>query len=159
MEEEVYKSLYERLFAEMVTFNIEQLQYRYVRLSDIDITKKDNQKEFFMLFDSFLALFRSLFLERGYKQYSIQNYYREKGRDEIAQKIDDYLDTKMLSWKDKSIREVLKFIADKFICHVDPINREDLALADFYMNQLMNPYADNNLQTIMESITQILNND
>ena len=99
-----------------------------------------------MLFDSFLALFRALFLEKGTKQYSVQNYYRTKGEDDKAQKIDDFLDRKIFSWSDKSIREILKFIADKFICHVDPISNEDLGLANFYMSHLGNPYVNNNLK-------------
>ena len=92
MEEKVYKSLYERPFAEQVAFNMEQLKYRYARLSGIDTTKKENQSEYLMLFDSFLSLFRALFLERGTKPFSVQNFFREKGEDDIAQKIDDYLD-------------------------------------------------------------------
>ena len=152
MEEEVFRSLYERPFAEQVTFNLEQLHYRYTRLSEIDTTKKENQKEYLLLFDSFLALFRALFLEKGTRQYSIQKYYCEKGQDDIAKKINDYLDSKMFSWTDKTIREVLKFIADKFVCHVDPITNDDLGLANFYMSHLCNPYVDNNLKDIMETI-------
>ena len=157
MEEEVYKSLYERPFAQQIVFNIEQLDYRFARLSAIDLTKREKQKEYLMLFDSFLALFRALFLEKGNKQYSIQNYYRVKGQAEIAKEIDDYLDGKMFSWTDKSIREVLKFLADKFVCHIDPISRDDLGFANFYMSHLGNPYVDNNLQTIMRHISQIMN--
>jgi hypothetical protein len=109
-----------------------------------------------MLFDSFLALFRALFLEKGAKQYTVQNYYRAKGDDEIANKIDDFLDTKIFSWCDKSIREVLKFIADKFVCHIDPIDRDDLAYANFCMSHLGNPYVDNNLKDIMHTISKIM---
>ena len=159
MEEEVYKSLYERPFAQQIAFNIEHLEYRFARLSAIDLSKHENQKEYLMLFDSFLALFRALFLENGNKQYSIQNYYRVKGQAEIAKEIDDYLDGKMFSWTDKSIREVLKILADKFVCHIDPITKEDLALANFYMSHLGNPYVDNNLQDIMEKIYQIMEQD
>ena len=157
MEEDVYKSLYERPFAEQIAFNMEQLNYRFARLSTIDLTKHENQKEYLMLFDSFLALFRALFLEKGNKQYSIQNYYRAKGQDEIAKEIDAYLDGKMFSWMDKSIREVLKFIADKFVCHIDQISRDDLGMANFYMSHLNNPYVDNNLQDIMKHIFLIIN--
>ena len=101
MGEETFKSLYQGLFAEQIVFNIEQLNYRYNRLSEIDVTNKNNQKEYLMLFDSFIALFRALFLEKGKKQYSVQNYYREKGDDEIARKIDAFLDEKMFSWKNE----------------------------------------------------------
>ena len=65
MEEDVFKSLYERPFAEQIAFNLEQLEYRFARLSEIDTTKKENQKEYLMLFDSFLALFRALLLEKN----------------------------------------------------------------------------------------------
>ena len=155
MEEKTFMSLYQRPFAEQVAFNLEQLNYRYARLSEIDTTRKENQKEYLMLFDSFLALFRALFLEKGAKQYSVQNYYQAKGEGDKAQEIDDFLDNKIFSWSDKSIREVLKFLADKFICHVDPISNDDLGLANSYMSHLGNPYVDNNLQQIMESISRI----
>ena len=157
MEEKVNFSLYERPFAEQLAFNIEQMNYRFARLSEIDTTKKENQKEYLMLFDSFLALFRALLLEKGTKQYTIQNYYREKGQPDIAIEIDAYLDSKVFSWSDKTIREVLKFLADKFVCHIDPISREDLGLANFYMSHLGNLYVKNNLLQIMGSISQIIN--
>lgn len=156
MEERTFISLYQRPLAEQIAFNIEQLNYRYRRLSQIDTTNKENQNEYLMLFDSFLALFRALFLEKGAKQYTVQYYYRAKGDDEIANKIDDFLDTKIFSWSDKSIREVLKFIADKFVCHIDPIDRDDLAYANFYMSHLGNPYFDNNLNDIMHTIFEII---
>ena len=156
MEEKIFLSLYQRPFAEQIVFNIEQLNYRYKRLSQIDTTNKENQNEYLMLFDSFLALFRALFLEKGTKQYTIQNYYREIGEDNIANEIDSFLDRKIFSWSDKSIREVLKFIADKFVCHIDPIDRDDLAYANFCMSNLGNPYFDNNLNDIMLTISKIM---
>ena len=156
MEEKTFMSLYQRPFAEQIAFNIAQLNYRYARLSEIDTTKKENQEEYLMLFDSFLALFRALFLEKGANQYSVQNYYRAKGEDDKAQEIDDFLDGKIFSWSDKSIREILKFIADKFICHVDSISNDDLGLANSYMSHLGNPYVDNNLVCIMCTISEII---
>lgn len=159
MEEKTFMPFYQKPFAEQIVFNIEQLNYRYARLSEIDTTKKENQKEYLMRFDSFLALFRALFLEKGAKQYSIQNYYREKGKDNIAKEIDDFLNSKMFSWSDKSIREVLKFIADKFVCHIDPIEWNDLANANSCMGHLCNPYVNNNLKDIMNTISQIINNN
>lgn len=156
MEEKTFMSLYQRPFIEQIAFNLKQLNYRYARLSEIDTTKKENQKEYLMLFDSFLALFRALFLEKGTKQYSVQNYYRAKGKDHKAQEIDDFLDSKIFLWSDKPIREVLKFIADKFVCHVDPISNEDLGLANFYISHLGNPYVNNNLKCIMDTMPELM---
>jgi len=158
MIEDKYISLYVKPFLQQVVFNMEQLNYRFARLSEFDTTKKENHNEYLMVFDSFIVLFRAMFLEKGTRQYSIQNFYRESGQEEVANEIDNYLDSKMFSWKDVSIRDVLKFIADKFVCHVDPIERDDLALADFYMSNLANPYANPNLRTIMEHIFRIINN-
>ena len=157
MEEEVFKSLYERPFAEQIAFNLEQLEYRFTRLSEIDTTRKENQKEYLMLFDSFLALFRALLLDNDRKTYSLQNFYRAKGQDKIAQEIDDFLDSKMFTWTDLSIRTVFKFLADKCVCHIDSISREDLALANSFMSHLGNPYEENNLREIMKTIAQIMN--
>lgn len=156
MEEKTFISLYQRPFAEQIAFNIEQLNYRYKRLSQIDTTNKENQNEYLMLFDSFLALFRALFLEKETKQYTIQNYYREIGEENIANEIDSFLDRKIFSWSDKSIRKVLKFIADKFVCHIDPITSTDLGNANFYMSHLGNPYVDNNLKDIMHTLFEII---
>ena len=156
MEEEVFKSLYVKPFAEQIAFNLEQLEYRFARLSEIDTTKKENQKEYLMLFDSFLALFRALFLEKNEKSYSMQNFYRTKGQDKIAQKIDNYLDSQMFSWSEMSIRTVLKFLADKFVCHIDPITRIDLGNANAFMNHLGNPYGKNNLHDIMDNINNMI---
>lgn len=156
MKEETFMSLFQKPFAEQLVFNLEQINYRFARLSEIDTTKKENQKEYLMLFDSFLALFRALFLEKGAKQYSVQNYYRAKGEDDKAQKIDDFLDSKIFSWSDKPIREVLKFIADKFVCHIDPIDWDDLAYANSCMSHLSNPYVANNLKGIMDTIFEII---
>lgn len=154
---EMIKNSHQKPFEEQIIFNLEQLNYRFSRLSEIDTTKESNKKEYLMIFDSFIALFRALFLEKGQEQYSVQNYYRVKGKDEIVKNIDDYLNSKIFSWCDKSIRDVLKFIADKFVCHIDPISRKDLATANFYMSHLSNPYTNNNLREIIENISQIMN--
>lgn len=40
MEEKTFISLYQRPFAEQIVFNLEQLNYRYKRLSQIDTTNR-----------------------------------------------------------------------------------------------------------------------
>ena len=67
------------------------------------------------------------------------------------------MDSKLFSWTDKSIRVTLKFIADKFVCHIDPIDTEDLGFANFYMSHLGNPYVENNLESIMHQLFSIIN--
>lgn len=109
-----------------------------------------------MTFDSFLVLFRALFLENGDVQYTIQHYLWAKGDEETADKINAFLDQQVFEWSDLSIRRMLKFIADKFVCHADPISTEDLGYANAYMSHLMNPYFNNNLHAILEGLNKIL---
>lgn len=144
------------LLAEQVAINIDHLNYRYSRLSAIDVTDSSNKEEFFMAFDAFLVLFRALFLENGDTQYTIQHYYRAKADDDTADKINAFLDQPVFEWSELSIRKMLKFIADKFVCHADPISTEDLGFANAYTAHLMNPYVKNNLQTILEGLNKIL---
>lgn len=158
MDRECYISnrLMMKPFAQQVIFNIEQLNYRYDRLQSIDVYLPQNQKEYLMVFDSFLVLFRAIFLENGNKQFSIQNYYKEKGLSEKAQSIDNFLNTPVFEWSDISIRNMLKFIADKLICHVDAISYAELAMANFYMSHLSNPYCKNNLHSIMQELNDLM---
>ena len=158
VEEQNFDAFFQHpLFCTQVTFNIDQLNYRYKRLQAINTHAPSLKQEYLMAFDAFLVVFRALFLERGQRQYTIQNFYRAKGDNEKADKIDAYLDLPAFTWKNVSIRDMLKFIADKFICHVDPISTEDLGTANFYMTHLANPYDKNNLETIMTDLNRIIN--
>ncbi len=148
---------YEKPFAEMLSFNIDQLNYRYAILQSIEANDLQRKQEYLMVFDSFLVLFRALFLENGNKQYSVQNYFIEKGQPEKAQAINDFLDTIVFEWRcDLTIRKMLKFIADKFICHTDPISKDDLAQSNFYMSHLSNPFTKINMQFIMDNLNALI---
>lgn len=159
MEEEkidIDSKLYNTPFAEQVAFNLEQLEYRYNRLVEIDTFNKGNQCLYLMTFDSFIVLFRAMFLEKGDKQYTLQNYFRLNGQNNVADKIDTYLNSCFYDGDTVSIKTVLKFIADKFVCHVDPISRMDLGLANAYMAALGNPYVKNNIRNIMKQLFDII---
>lgn len=146
-------------FIEQFEFNLQMLNYRVNRVLEIDTTIKENQNEYLMTFDSAMALFRAMFLESKNLNgnYTFQNFCRLIGKPNIAQQIDVYLETKLVDWREKSIREVLKFLADKFVCHVDDITLEDLGMANFYMSFLKNPYEKNNLATIYSNLASIIN--
>lgn len=81
---------------------------------------------------------------------------RKKGLSEKAQSIDNFLNTPVFEWSDISIRNMLKFIADKLICHVDAISYAELAMANFYMSHLSNPYCKNNLHSIMQELNDLM---
>lgn len=156
IDQESLKIVFDTPFSTQFIFNIEQLNYRLERLSQINPTDAGNNKEYLMVFDATMVLFRSMFLEKGEKNYTFQNYYRLLGQPDVADAIDDYLDSRFESWSEMSIRTVLKRIADKFICHIDSITLEDLGLINAAMAKLCNPAFDNNFQNIVQKLNEII---
>lgn len=146
-------------FGEQFRFNMQMYQYRLERVLSIDTTIKENQMEYLMTFDAFLALFRGLFLERLENCYTVQSYFKAIGRDDISERIDSFLSEPFNEYSDVSIRKVLKFLADKFVCHLDPITFEELGLANAYMATLKNPYEKVNLQYIATELNKIMNDE
>lgn len=136
-------------------FNVEQLNYRINKAWHIDTTRKENHSEYLMVFDSALCLFRAMFLEKENKNYTYQNYFRSMGRQDIADKIDNYLDNNAYS-NGVSIRNALKFLSDKFVCHVDNVSEINIATANYYMATLHNPYAKFNMKEIMNELYAIM---
>ena len=153
---ESLNKVFDTPFSSQFIFNTEQLNYRLERLSQINPYDACNNKEYLMVFDAAMVLFRSMFLEKGDKNYTFQNYYRLIGQPEVANAIDKYLDSRFESWSEVSIRTVLKRIADKFICHVDSITLEDLGLINAAMAKLCNPSFDNNFQNIVQRLNEIV---
>ena len=154
--DKVDRKLFESPFGGQFAFNMQMYAYRLKRVLAIDTTLKDNQMEYLMTFDAFIVLFRGLFLESFKNCYTVQNYYTALGRGDIAGKIDDFLDTPYNEYSSETIRNVLKFLADKFVCHLDPITSEDLALANTYMAELKNPFVRVNLQYICNELEKIM---
>lgn len=155
MEHEIIQNFEDSLFIEQFFFNNQQLEYRINRAWNIDRTKKENQSECLMAFDSALCLFRAMFLERSPKNYTYQNYFIKIGKQNIAEKIDEYLNSPF-DCTGTSIRNVLKFIADKFVCHVDSITNVNQGMANAWMSSLGNPYFENNLINIVAKLNSII---
>ena len=55
-----------------------------------------------------------------------------------------------------TIRYVLKFICDKFVCHQDSISFDEYGLCNAWMAKLKNPYFDKNLNYITYRLNNIL---
>ena len=157
--EKVDKKLFNTLLGEQFAFNMQMYEYRLKRVLSIDTTKKENQMEYLMAFDALIALFRSLFLESFKGCYTAQNYFTALGREDIACRIDAFLNGPFNEYSDLTIRKVLKFLADKFVCHLDPITPGDLGLANSWMAALKNPYVKVNLQYICSELDKIMNDD
>ena len=155
--EKVDSKLFETPFGEQFAFNMQMHEYRLSRVLSIDTTIKENQMEYLMAFDAFIALFRGLFLE-GFKNcYTVQNYFTALGRKDVADKIDAFLDGPFNEYSSETIRRALKFLADKFVCHLDPITSEDLGWANAYMAALKNPFVKVNMEYIASGLDRIMN--
>ena len=148
--------VFETPFIRQFSFYIDMLNYRANRIWEIDTFQKENQQEYLMAFDATLAIFRALFLESRRDNYTFQNFFRKTGHDDIADKIDEYLDSEFMECMNASIRTVLKFIADKFVCHVDKVDNTDVGLCNAWMSNLRNPYFPNNFKHIMEKLNTII---
>lgn len=150
-------TLFSRPYLKQFSFNIDMLNYRLGRLSNIDTLDSMNKMEYQMVFDSVMSLLRALLLESPElkKNFTIQNYLREINMPDKATKIDEYLN-QPFDWGETSIRNALKFIIDKFICHVDDVSVEDIALCDALISHLENPYSTTNLKKIIDHINGIV---
>lgn len=164
-------------FMKLYNFNLEMFEYRVNKVLEIDTMDPNNQMEYMMAFDSMLSLFRSLFLENGKNKncYTCQNYLKGIGRSETADEMDCFLDEPFNDYeflKDKqgnpvlddqgnkkplTIRYVLKFIADKFVCHQDPVSLEDIGICNTWMADLKSPYFEKNIRYIVNGLTAIIN--
>lgn len=147
-------------FIEQFDFSLQMLNFRINKVLEIDTSDKRNNFEYLMAFDAAMTLFRAMFLEsKNLKgNYTFQNLFRISGKPDIAVKIDECLDRPFENFRDTSVRNVLKFITDKFVCHVDGISIEDLGMANYYMSALKNPYAQTNIASIYKNLAAIINN-
>lgn len=145
-------------FLEQFEFNIEMLNYRLDRLSNIKMIDERNYMEYQMIFDSVMCLFRALLLENPKlkKNYTVQNYLRLCHLDNKADALDAYLD-QSFEWAEMSIRETLKFITDKFVCHVDEVDVSDIGLVNALISHLANPCSEINMEAIVTNINNIIN--
>lgn len=144
------------IFREQLHFNLDQLIYRYNRLRGISSISQVNQKEFLMVFDSFLVLFRSLFLERGSRNFTIQNHFRKNNLPQVADEIDNYLDG-IFGCLDISIRKAFKLIIDQFVCHLDSVSANQLGCINGLSSSFLNPYFEPNLEIIVSDLLKIVN--
>ncbi|QHG91413.1 hypothetical protein CVO_06000 [Sulfurimonas sp. CVO] len=162
---------------ESLAFNLELLSYRLEKLKTINTMKKINQFEFLTYFDSALVQVRSMLLENGNKNFTLQNYYKKNNSESISMAIDEYLnqpfdcqdeEIKQSNLKQqfdsqnneenikfKSLRDNLKFVVDKFICHHDKTSILEIGSANYMMATFANKHHKRYLVNIIEDIINI----
>lgn len=143
-------------FLNQFAFNIDLLNYKLQRLKGVNAMDKTQQFEYLTVFDSIIAQLRAMFLENRNSNFTFQRYFREINRQDIVEKINNYLDSPFDIHNSGSIRERLKFLADKFICHYDTVSQIDIGTANYICATLANPHATNNLNSILQNLKDII---
>ena len=110
-------------------------------------------------FDMIIVQLRAMCIEARYrdKNYTAQNLLKLIGKSEQADTIDAMLNEPFpLSLENEiTIRDSLKLLADKIICHYDNFDGKkdlDWCFAQIVETQLKNPYRKVNLDYIMKTL-------
>ncbi|HPS59108.1 MAG TPA: hypothetical protein PK514_13470 [Spirochaetota bacterium] len=162
--EEDYETMenYNRFF-NMFNFNLSMLLNRLVKIRKINPLDSNNEVEWFTYFDCIITQLRAMFIEneRYKNNYTYQNFLTLYGKNDIVTKINNFLETPFIdeSTLDSkgeilSIKNAIKFIADKFICHYENTSLEELARQELISNTLSNlsNNSTNNLDVILTRI-------
>ena len=139
---------------------------KFLSLPKISKTQEE-ECEWFTYYDAILVQVRALLIESKSrkKNYTLQNYLRLLNREKIADILDAYLDSDFDdevvdkdTGKPLSIRSVIKFVADKFICHYDYTEDVDVILENKISKILTNLdcYEKNNIHKILLIIVDIM---
>lgn len=150
------KSVERAFFSERLAFSLDLLNYKLSCLYNIDSSDEKRQLEYLAAFDSVITHLRAILLEGHGKNHTVQNYFIQIGKQNVAQKIDEYLNLPFDAQESQSIKKALKFISDKFVCHFDKITRVELGNANYIMSVLSSPYSFRNLNKIVDELTKII---
>lgn len=152
-------------FISQFSLNMDLLSYKLSKLKSIDPKNKEYHFEYLLLADSVIVQFRAMLLENKTSNYTFQAYFKNIKREDIAVKIDQYLDQGFNAYdqeqKDagevnyRSIRKAMKFISDKFICHFDNVTDMDIGNANYIMAETANPYSDRYINKMLSDIIDI----
>lgn len=159
--EEIMKT--NRLF-EVYTFNLDLLKYRISKLTEIDTSDKNNKFEFFTYFDAAIVQIRAMFLEKRSKNFTFQSFLRVINRPNLVEKVEEFFDepfdgmdfqSRDEGLEYRSIRKVIKFITDKFVCHNDETTSIDQGNQDYFVATLANPHNQRYLSKLLEDLFAI----
>ena len=155
-------------FSIKFTYNLELFKFRLNKFLDLPrpSTTTEEECEWFTYYDILLVQTRAMLIESTSRtnNYTLQNYLKKLGREKDAQIIDNFLtspfDPDIIDelGNEISIRNVIKFVTDKFICHYDYTRDEDILLENKISKILTNldNYEKNNIHKIRCVIVELL---
>lgn len=146
---------------------------RFKELGNVFIGERDEKRiiDRFTYFDMIIVQLRAMCIENKKSNYTLQNLLTKTGNDNLAKRIEEMLDRPFVggveySASDNSktipltIRNALKIVADKFVCHYDGLadNYSLYSGLTLYIEvELGNPHAQINLDFIMDTISACVN--
>ncbi|HQQ51317.1 MAG TPA: hypothetical protein PLZ29_08980, partial [Spirochaetota bacterium] len=154
-------------FYESFNFNLSLLMKRYLKFKNISPYDKNTEVEWFTYFDCLITQFRAMFIEneQNKNNYTYQNFLNLYGKHEVVSAINTYLNEPFINedffdfnGEILTIRNAIKFVADKFICHYDKTSLEERARQELISNTLSNVSNNsvNNLEIILTKIFKML---
>ena len=146
------------LFEYIEHFNIHfKLQLRrYKRLKDIYSIQNAKDIDVITYIDMILVQLRAMCIEneRYKNNYTAQILLRKIGEEDLANKIDEMLNEEFYDGSMQvNIKTALKILTDGFICHYDNFDKDKsykISLSDIFINILLSPYEEKNLDYIMK---------
>jgi hypothetical protein len=111
---------------------------RYKRFTEVDDIH-NTDIDVITYLDMIIVQLRALCIESPNlkSNYTAQNYLRLMKRDDLAEKIDNMLAEQFFSYRDNcDIRRAIKILADKYICHYDAFDDEELLWCEMIEKQL-----------------------
>ena len=146
------------LFEYIEHFNIhfKLLLRRYKRLKDIYSIQNAKDIDVITYIDMILVQLRAMCIEneRYKNNYTAQILLRKIGEEDLANKIDEMLNEEFYDGSMQvNIKKALKILTDEFICHYDNFDKDKshkISLADIFINILLSPHEEKNLDYIMK---------
>ena len=146
------------LFEYIEHFNIhfKLLLRRYKRLKDIYSIQNAKDIDVITYIDMILVQLRAMCIEneRYKNNYTAQILLRKIGEEDLANKIDEMLNEEFYDGSMQvNIKKALKILTDEFICHYDNFDKDKshkISLADIFINILLSPYEEKNLDYIIK---------
>lgn len=127
---------------------------RYRRFIEVDLIY-NTDIDVITYLDMIIVQLRAMCIESQYQKnnYTAQNLLRLMKRDDLANNIDNMLAEQFFSYRNNcDIRRALKIMADKYICHYDTFDKEEMHWCEMIEKQLRNPYDEHNLAYIMKVV-------
>ena len=154
-------------FLERYNQHFQEFILRFERFKEIrcQYEKTRDQKlltDFRCYIDMLIVQIRSFCLEKdslNSKNYTVQNLLNRLSSEELANNINNFLNRPLYDACEgeyRNIKNAIKFVSDKYICHHDKLSREEFLEIDCIFKELASPYSKNNFDAIINEFLKYI---